>query len=298
MKKITKCVIPAAGFGIRLLPATKSQPKEMVPVGKKPVIQYVVEEAADAGITEILIITGGRKRAIEDHFDKDHLLDQMLRDKGKESLLSDVNFLEKLEVKIFYTRQSEPTGLADAVLLAESFVDGEAFAVSLGDTIIQSYEGGSFLWKLVDSHRRSGACATIAVEEVEANRVNKFGIVKPKVVDGLSMSLDDIVEKPTLEEAPSNLAVAARYILEPDIFDAIRRTQKGYGGERQLTDAIRVMLKEGKPVCALKLNEREKRHDIGDLRTYAVAFMDMCLADSEIGPEFRHDLERLLHDKQ
>lgn len=294
MKKITKCIIPAAGFGTRLLPATKSQPKEMMPVGRKPVIQHVVEEAVGAGIKQILIITGGRKRAIEDHFDKDRLLDEMLMEKGNKKMLEEINFLEKLDTRIFYTRQAEPTGLADAVLLGESFVDGEAFAVSLGDTIIQSYEGGSFLWKLVDSHLRSGASATIAVEEVEPSRLSRFGIVKPQVIDGLSMRLDDIIEKPKQEEAPSNLAVAARYVFEPDIFDAIRKTQKGYGGEKQLTDAIRILLREGKPVWAFKLNGREKRHDIGDLRTYAMAFVDMCLADPEIGRDFSQDLESLL----
>ncbi len=294
MKKITKCIIPAAGLGTRLLPATKSQPKEMVPVGRKPVIQHVVEEAVGAGITEILVITGARKRSIEDHFDRDHQLQQMLKEKGNSALLREIDFLDRLNARIFYTRQSEPTGLADAVLLGESFVGGEPFAVSLGDTIIQSYEGGSFLWKLIDSHVRSGATATVAVEEVEPERLGRFGVVKPRMIDGLSMRLEDLVEKPSPKEAPSNLAIAARYVFEPDIFDAIRRTPLGYGGERQLTDAIRILLAEGKPVWAFKLNEREKRHDIGDLRTYATAFVDMCLADPEIGTAFRQDLEKLL----
>jgi len=297
MKKITKCIIPAAGLGTRLLPATKSQPKEMVPVGRKPVIQHVVEEAVGAGITEILVITGARKRSIEDHFDRDHQLERVLREKGNSRLLHEIDFLDKLNARIFYTRQSDPTGLADAVLLGESFVDGEAFAVSLGDTIIQSYEGGSFLWKLIDSHVRSGAVATVAVEEVESDRLSRFGVVKPRMIDGLSMKLEDLVEKPKPNQAPSNLAIAARYVFEPDIFDAIRKTPKGYGGERQLTDAMRVLLKEGKPVWAFKLNEREKRHDIGDLRTYAMAFVDMCLADPEIGATFRRDLEGLLQRK-
>jgi len=294
VKRVTKCIIPAAGFGTRLLPATKSQPKEMVPVGRKPVIQYVLEEAAAAGMTDVLIITGARKRAIEDHFDTDPLLDQLLEKRGKSEMLEQVNFLDKLEVRIFYTRQSEPTGLADAVLLGESFVDGEPFAVSLGDTIIHSYEGGNFLWKLVDCHGRTGASATIAVEEVEQHKLNRFGIIRPRIVDGLTIRLDDIVEKPSPAEAPSNLAVAARYVFEPEVFDAIRRTGKGYGGERQLTDAIRLMLQEGREVWALKLNENEKRHDIGDLRTYGIAFADMCLADPEIGQAFRRDLEELL----
>jgi len=293
-KRITKCVIPAAGLGTRLLPATKSQPKEMVPVGRKPVIQHVVEEAVGAGIKQVLIITGGRKRAIEDHFDKDHLLEEMLRDSGKDDMLGEINFLEEFDTRIFYTRQAEPTGLADAVLLAESFVDGESFAVSLGDTIIQSYEGGSFLWKLIDSHSRTGASATVAVEEVERERVSLFGVVKPKIQDGLSMQLEDLVEKPKVKEAPSNLAIAARYVFDPEIFEAIRSTEKGYGGERQLTDAIKVLLARGSPVWAYKLSKKEKRHDIGNLRTYAAAFVDMCLADPELGADFASDIEATL----
>jgi UTP--glucose-1-phosphate uridylyltransferase len=298
MKKITKCIIPAAGLGTRLLPATKSQPKEMVPVGRKPVIQHVVEEAVGAGVKQILIITGGKKRAIEDHFDRDRLLEQILKEKGNDGMLEDINFLEKYDVKIFYTRQSEPTGLADAVLLGDSFVDGEPFAVSLGDTIVQSYDGGSFLWKLMDSHVRTGAAATVAVEEVGQDRIGKFGIVKPRMVDGLAMRLDDLVEKPKPGEAPSNMAIAARYVFEPDIFDAINRTKKGHGGEKQLTDAMRILLQDGKPVWAYKLNSREKRHDIGDLRTYALAFVDMCLADPEVGPDLRKDLQKLISTRE
>ncbi len=294
MRKITKCVIPAAGFGTRLLPATKSQPKEMVPVGRKPVIQHVVEEAASAGIKQILIITGARKRAIEDHFDRDPVLNRLLEDRGKDEVLKEVRFLDDLDIQLYYTRQSQPTGLADAVLLGESFVDDEPFAVSLGDTIIQSYEGGRFLWKLIDAHTRTGASATIAVEEVEKERLSRFGVVKPRLVDGLSLRLDDIVEKPKVEEAPSNLAVAARYVFNPRIFDAIRSTPRGHGGERQLTDAIRIMLRDGDPVWAFKLNDREKRHDIGDLLTYGLAFVDMCLADPEISTEFRSRLEQIL----
>ncbi len=292
--KITKCIIPAAGLGTRLLPATKSQPKEMVPVGRKPVIQHVVEEAVGAGIRQILIVTGAQKRTIEDHFDRNLLLEDTLRNKGNQEAIDEINFLEKTETQIFYTRQPEPTGLADAVMLGQNFVDGEPFAVSLGDTIIQSYAGGSFLWKLLDAHTRTGAAATVAVEKVARSDVHRFGIVKPQLADGLMMKLVDLVEKPSVQAAPSNLAIAARYVFEPCIFEAIGKTPRGLGGEKQLTDAMRLLLQEGKPVWGFMLDSNEKRHDIGNLRTYAAAFVDMCLRDPEIGPEFRRDLETIL----
>jgi len=294
MDKITKCIIPAAGLGTRLLPATKSQPKEMVPVGRKPVIQHVVEEAIGAGIRQILIVTGAQKRSIEDHFDRNRLLEESLRVKGNGSIIEELNFLERTDTQIFYTRQPEPTGLADAVMLGKNFVDGEPFAVSLGDTIIQSYRGGSFLWKLLDAHKRSGAAATIALERVEKSQISRFGVVSPSVVDGLSIKLNGLVEKPSPEDAPSDLAIAARYVFDPCIFDAIEKTKLGLGGEKQLTDAIRLILDEGKPVWGYKLDSNEKRHDIGNLRTYALAFVDMCLHDQEIGSSFRADLENLL----
>ena len=294
MTKITKCIIPAAGLGTRLLPATKSQPKEMVPVGRKPVIQHVVEEAIGAGIRQILIVTGSQKRSIEDHFDRNRLLEESLKDKGNGSVIEELNFLERSDTQIFYTRQPEPTGLADAVLLGKNFVDGESFAVSLGDTIIQSYRGGSFLWKLLDAFNRSGSVATIALERVEKSRISRFGVVSPSVVDGLNIKLDGLVEKPSPEDAPSDLAIAARYVFDPSIFDAIERTEPGIGGEKQLTDAIRLLLEEGKPVWGYMLDSNEKRHDIGNLRTYAMAFVDMCLHDPEIGTSFREDMEKLL----
>jgi len=294
MRRITKCIIPAAGLGTRLLPATKSQPKEMVPVGRKPVIQYVVEEAIGAGIEQILIVTGAQKRTIEDHFDKNPVLEESLRRKGNDDAIKEINFLEDSDVQIFYTRQPEPTGLADAVMLGESFVDGEPFAVSLGDTIIQSFQGGSFLWKLVDGHLRLKSSATIALERVGREHVSRFGVIRPGAVDGLQVRIEDLVEKPRPEEAPSDMAIAARYVFEPSIFEAIRRTPVGLGGERQLTDAIRLLLSDGEPVWGLLLESNEKRHDIGNLRTYAAAFVAMCLADPEIGQVFRKDLEEIL----
>ena len=281
-------------MGTRLLPATKSQPKEMLPLGRKPVVQHVVEEAIGAGIRQILIITGGQKRSIEDHFDRNRLLEQSLRERENDSAIRKINFLEGNDTQIFYTRQAEPTGLADAVMLSESFVEGEPFVVSLGDTIIQSYEGGSFLWKLLDAHSRSGADATIAVERVGRNRLSQFGVVKPKVIDGLSMEIEDLVEKPSPEEAPSNLAIAARYVFEPSIFDAIRKTPYGVGGERQLTDAIKTLLNSGGKVWGFMLDSNERRHDIGDVRSYAAAFVDVCLHDPQIGEDFRRDVEEML----
>lgn len=288
---VRKAVIPAAGVGTRLLPATKSQPKEMLPVGRKPTIQYVVEEIYAAGIRDILIITSQQKRAIEDHFDYDVNLVEWLSRSGKP--LEPINHIE-MNVQILYTRQSVPKGLADAIGLARSFVGDEDFIVCLGDSIIKSEEPGSLLKRMMDAHKEMKAKATIAFEEVDRRDVSKYGIAKPK--DGFEdiFWIEDLIEKPSIDEAPSNLAVAARYIFSPQIFDFIAQTPPGKGGEIQITDSIRLMLRAGYPILGVKLAEGERRYDIGNFKSYYEAFFDFSLSDPELGEMFRrYVLQRL-----
>ena len=288
---VSKAVIPAAGVGTRLLPATKSQPKEMLPVGRKPTIQYVVEEIYAAGIRDILIITSQQKRAIEDHFDYDANLVEWLSRSGKP--LEPINHIE-MGVQILYTRQSVPKGLADAIGLARSFVGDEDFVVCLGDSIIKSEEPGSLIKRMMDAHDRMNARATIAFEEVDRRDVSKYGIAKPR--EGLEdiFWIEDLIEKPSIDEAPSNLAVAARYIFSPQIFDFIDRTPPGKGDEIQITDSIRLMLQSGYPILGVRLADGERRYDIGNFKSYYEAFFDFSLSDPELGETFRrYVLERL-----
>lgn len=289
MKKISKCVIPAAGLGTRLLPATKSQPKEMVPVGRKPVIQYVVEEAIEAGLSEILIITGAKKRSIEDHFDYDYALETELEKKGRNSLSKDTNLFDREDVQLFYTRQPKPTGLADAVYLAEVFVDNEPFVVSLGDNIVLSPKENHFLTAMIEMHLKKGAVASLALERVKPDEVQRYGIVDADLEEDKAR-IRDLVEKPCPESAPSDLAIVGRYIFGPEIFEAIKSTPVGIDEERQLTDAIRVLVKENRPVWGHLLTEDYVIHDIGTPYTYALAFIDMCLRDPEMGPKLKEHL--------
>ncbi len=289
-KLIQKAVVPAAGKGSRLLPATKSQPKEMLPVGRKPVIQYVVEELASANVNNVLIITGRKKRSIEDHFDEDadwgELEDELLPSAAK------------LGVQIFYVRQSQPLGLGHAVSLAQEFTGGEPFIVSLGDTIIWTPRPGSLLQRMMQAHLELKAAATIAVETVPRQHVFRYGIVAPahseKTSVGEAMRLSDIVEKPSVEEAPSCFAVAARYIFEPVIYDALRETPPSLGNEIQLTDAIRLLVREGYPVYALPLEPAEQRWDIGNFESYFKAFVQVAMMDEECGSEIREFVKELL----
>lgn len=276
MNPITKAVIPAAGMGTRLLPATKSQPKEMLPVGRKPVIQYVVEELAAAEVHRVLVITSQQKRAIEDHFDPDPTLSERLAHEQR-SALNHVT----LPVQMFYTRQSVPRGLADAIGLAEHFVADEAFLVSLGDSIIQSERPGEVLKRLMEIHRRERASATILFEEVRKEDVIHYGIAQPKETIGHEFEVVDLIEKPSVEEAPSTLAVAARYVFDPCIFEYIHRTPPGKGGEIQITDSMRLMLREGHRIFGVRLAKGEKRLDIGNYRSYFEAFLEMALADPD-----------------
>lgn len=262
-----KAVIPAAGLGTRLLPATKAQPKEMLIVGRKPIIHYVVEEAAKAGIKDIIIVTGRHKRAIEDYFDSYHAEDDLI-EKNKHEFLAEVNELENLGVNIFYCRQPRPLGLGDAIQRTEKFIGGEPFAVLLGDTI---FTGQTFIGQLKSLHERSGA-NVLGTDRVPKSRIHRYGVIDGRRIGKYVYEVSNVVEKPTPSEAPSNLIIAARYILNPSIFDALRQTAPGYGNEVQLTDAIKGLIGKEKVLAGLL---RGKHYDIGDFASYRKAFLEV-----------------------
>lgn len=286
-------VVPVAGLGTRLLPATKSQPKEMLPVGRKPVVQYMVEELTAAGMERILFVTGPGKASIENHFDINDDLVQMLREKGKEDLLADLAF-ERAPVQYFYTRQRQALGLGHAVLSSRAFVGAEPFVVALGDSIIGLDRQSDIVRRMREAFEERGAAAVIALEEVPADQVGHYGIVQPKHGVSELFELSDLVEKPNPADAPSTLAIAARYVLSPAIFDALDRTQPGVGGEIQLTDAIRRLIRDGGRVYGLVLRPDERRFDIGNFDAYFRAFVEFALADPKHGPSLRAFVERLV----
>ena len=269
---IKKAVIPAAGLGTRFLPATKAQPKEMLPVVDKPVIQYVVEEAIASGIEDILIITGKGKRAIEDHFDKSEI-------ERENAFLDEIDAMMN-HVNLLYTRQREPRGLGDAVYYAKSFVGNDAFALLLGDTITIP-ECTKELIKKYEEYRTS----IIAVEEVPKEKISSYGIIKGKEVEGDIHLVEDLVEKPSPEEAPSNLGIIGRYVLTPAIFDAIERTPPGKGNEIQLTDAL-CLLREKRYGYVY----RGRRYDIGNKLDWLKSNIALSLADER----FKDALETFL----
>lgn len=290
---IVKVVVPVAGMGTRLLPATKSQPKEMLPVGRRPVVQYVVEELEAAGLRQILFVTGSKKTAIEDHFDPDPELVRQLSSGGGYDLLDELRYTET-DVRFFYTRQSVPRGLADAVGHGEEFVGDDHFVVALGDSIIKNRDGGNFLRAMIETHLESGVACTMAVEEVDVDDVHRYGIIQPREGDpsGGPMAVEDVVEKPQPGAAPSNLAIAARYIFSPAIFEAIGRTAPDQRGELQLTDSIKHLLQLGYEVQAIPLRPGERRYDIGNFESYFKAFIDFAIADEKYGYLVRQYLKR------
>jgi len=291
-----KGVIPAAGLGTRMLPATKSQPKEMLPVAKKPVIQYIVEELEAAGIKDILIITGKTKRAIEDHFDRDPILLNELKSKNKVDQIYDLEALEHLKVQIFYVRQAIATGLADAVYLAKEFINEDNFVVALGDTIIDSLNSPNHLTRLINFHYEVDALCTLSTERIPIEHCSRYGILDfenyTNSKNNDKFLVKDLVEKPSIKDAPSDLAISGRYVFKPIIFDYIEKTAYGKGGERQLTDAIKLSRAGGK-IAALQLAKDERRYDTGSFPLYAKAFVDFCLKDEEIGPELREHIKNL-----
>jgi UTP--glucose-1-phosphate uridylyltransferase len=286
---INIAVVPVAGLGTRLLPATKSQPKEMLPVGRKPVVQYVVEEMTRVGMKRILFITGPGKTSIENHFDLNVELIQLLRETGKEDLLAEFDF-ERRPVQYFYTRQRQLLGLGHAVACAEPFVGDQPFVVALGDSIIGLHAQSDVVRRMTACFLRNRAAAVIAFEPVPLNDVPNYGIARPKNGAG------DVFEKPGIQEAPSDLAIAARYVFAPSIFAAIKRTRPGKGGEIQLTDAIRLILQEGGKVYGIRLDDEERRFDIGNFEAYFRAFVEFALADEKHGAALRQFVEQWLND--
>ena len=294
MTDIDIAVVPVAGLGTRLLPATKSQPKEMLPVGRKPVVQYVVEELTRMEMKRVLFITGPGKASIEDHFDLDGELIQELRETGKEELLQELEY-ERAPLQYFYTRQRRLLGLGHAISCAESFVGGQPFVAALGDSIIGMHAQSDIVKRMIRCFAERNAAAVIAFEQVPMEEIHRYGIAKPRAgSDGDVFEVQDLIEKPTPQEAPSNLAIAARYIFAPTIFAAIRRTQPGQGGEIQITDALRILLQEGAKVYGVCLRTGERRYDIGNFQSYFRAFVEFAIADPKEGPGLRRHLEGLL----
>ena len=285
-------VVPVAGLGTRLLPATKSQPKEMLPVGRKPVVQYVVEELTRVGITRVLFVTGPGKASIENHFDRNAELIQTLREGGKEELLAALEF-ERSTAQYFYTRQRELLGLGHAVSCARSFVGTQPFVVALGDSIIGMHAESDVVRRMTRCYHERQAAAVIAFEEVPHAEVSSYGIAKPRG-DGDVFEIEDLVEKPSPREAPSNLAIAARYVLSPAIFDALAHTSRGKGGEIQLTDAIRAVIRNGGKAYGIRLRDDERRYDIGNFEAYFEAFVAFALADPAHGPALKRYLQKAL----
>lgn len=278
VRKVRKAVIPAAGLGTRFLPATKAQPKEMLPIVDKPAIQYIIEEAVASGIEDILIITGRNKRAIEDHFDRNVELELLLRSQGKYDLLGQVE--ELANVTIHYIRQKEAKGLGHAVLCARHFVGNEPFAVLLGDDIIDAQT--PCLKQLIDVYNDCQA-SVLGVQTVPKEKVSSYGIVQPEPYQDNIWRAVDLIEKPPLAEAPSQLAVLGRYIIEPEIFELLAATPPGRGGEIQLTDALRQLAAQ-RPVYAYNFEGR--RYDVGDKQGYLEATVEFALKRPDLREPF------------
>ncbi len=289
---IDLAIVPVAGQGTRLLPSTKSQPKEMLPVGRKPVVQYIVEELAGSGIRRLLFVTGPGKTSIENHFDINVELIAFLRETGKEELLAELDF-ERESLEYFYTRQRRQLGLGHAVLCARSLVSAP-FVVALGDSIIGINAQSDIVRRMIAEFERSGAQAVIALETVPREDVVNYGIAIPLGAAANVFRLADIVEKPSVADAPSELAVAARYVFDPVIFDNLEKTPPGKGGEIQLTDAIRLLIRSGGKVIGMRLSAAERRFDIGNFESYFRAFVEFALADPRHGSELREFVRGLL----
>jgi UTP--glucose-1-phosphate uridylyltransferase len=285
--KIRKAIIPAAGLGTRFLPATKAQPKEMLPIVDKPAIQYIVEEAIDSGIEDIIIVTGRNKRAIEDHFDKSIELEMLLAEKGNQELLELVQNVSNL-VNVHYIRQKQPLGLGHAVLCASRFIGDEPFALLLGDDIIDS--DPPCLKQMMDLYDEAQT-SVIAAQTVPWEDVSKYGIISPSYLEGKLQYISDLIEKPDREHAPSNMAVIGRYVIEPEIFGILEHCQPGRGGEIQLTDALRI-LNQKKPMIAYM--QQGKRYDVGDKLGYIEATIEFALQRKDLQPQLLAYLKELM----
>ncbi|MDF2439355.1 MAG: UTP--glucose-phosphate uridylyltransferase [Abditibacteriota bacterium] len=295
---ITNAVVPVAGLGTRMLPATKSQPKEMLPVGKRPVVQYVIEELDRNNFQRVLFITGANKYSIENHFDPDPVLTRHLRETGKEELLEELEF-ERSQLHFFYTRQKTQRGLGDAILHAEEFSGTQPFAVALGDSILGRNSQSRALSHMAELFTTQKCAAVVAFEEVPLEDVSQYGIAAADKMPapGEQFVVRDIVEKPTRDEAPSQLAVAARYIFGPQIFPALHHTAPGKGGEIQLTDAIRALVHNGEKVLGVRLPQSDTRYDIGNFEDYFKTFVEFALFDEKYGPALRQHVRQLLEQE-
>lgn len=292
IKSVTKAVIPAAGLGTRFLPATKATPKEMLPVVDRPAIQYVVEEAIRAGLNDVLMITGRNKRALEDHFDRVPVLEQQLAEQGKDALLTSVVATNEMGGDLHYVRQGDPKGLGHAVLRAKRHVGDEAFAVLLGDDLIDEKE--DLLARMVEVQERTGG-SVVALMEVPREAISAYGAAAIEAVEGEDgfVKITGLVEKPAADEAPSNYAVIGRYVLSPKVFEVLENTAPGRGGEIQLTDALQTLAQgegEGEGVYGVVFSGR--RFDTGDKLSYLKA--NVILAAER--PEFGDDLRAWLKD--
>jgi UTP--glucose-1-phosphate uridylyltransferase len=286
--ELRKAIIPAAGLGTRFLPATKAQPKEMLPVVDKPTLQYIIEEAVESGIKEILIITGRNKKSIEDHFDKSIELELELEAKGKYELLEEVRRISDM-VNIHYIRQKEPKGLGHAIYCAKSFIGNEPFAVLLGDDIVYHPEKPC-LKQLMEAYERYKG-TILGVQNVAIDDVGKYGIVDAEKIGDRMYKVKDLVEKPSADEAPSDIAIQGRYIINPAIFEILERTKPGKGGEIQLTDALKELaLKED----MYAYNFEGRRYDVGDKQGFLEATVEFALRRKDLREEFLNYLVKVV----
>ena len=289
MKKITKAVIPAAGLGTRVLPATKAQPKEMLTIVDRPSLQYIVEELVESGITDIVIVTGRNKNSIEDHFDYSFEVEKTLEEKEKLELLEKIKYISSM-ANIFYVRQNKPLGLGHAILKAKPFIGDEPFVIALGDDIMYNEEK-QVTKQLIENYEKHGN-SVIGVQEVADEDVSKYGIVKPiKSLDEDTVLMSDFIEKPRLEDAPSKMACLGRYLLTSDIFKHLEDQKPGVGGEIQLTDSILSMIKDGNDVSAYKF--KGKRYDIGSKLGLLKANIDFGLRNVETAKGLKEYLKEL-----
>ena len=280
---IDLAVVTVAARGIRMLPLTKSQPREMLPVGRKPAVQYIVEELQRVGMRRLLFITGPEKSSIEHHFSVNENLVDLLRQTCREDYLAELDF-EREQIDYFFTRQRRQLGLGHAILCARPLVGSSNFIVALGDSIIGRKGPSAIVSRLIEVFEREQPDAVVAIEEVPREEIEQSGIVVPREERGDVFELAHLVEKPTLAEAPSNLAVAGRYVLSPRLFPYLERTPPGRDGQIQLTDALRMMIGGGGKVIGVRLAPDEHRYDIGDFESYFRTFVEFALADPKYGP--------------
>lgn len=285
--KVRKAIIPAAGLGTRFLPATKAQPKEMLPIVDKPTLQYIIEEAVDSGIEEILIITGRNKKSIEDHFDKSIELELELEKKGKDDLLAEVRKISDM-VNIHYIRQKEPKGLGHAIYCAKSFIGKEPFAVLLGDDIV--YAEKPCLKQMIEVYQEYKT-SILGVQEVPVEDVSKYGIVAGKHIEGRVYKVKDLVEKPAVKDATSNVAILGRYIINPALFDILEHVEPGKGGEIQLTDALKELVQQ-EAIYAYSFEGR--RYDVGDKQGFLEATVEYALRREDLREEFLNYLVKVV----